>query len=298
MAEQAPLLARQPGARTGGSDVLSIGLVNAMSDAALAITEQRFLRLVQSAFPDRPVALRCVTLPQIARGEMAGARITRHYATPDMLVAAPPDAVIFSGAEPTTDDLRQEIFWPGLATLFDWARAEKIPALFSCFAAHAAALHYAGIPRRRQANKVFGMFAQSPAQPHVLLSGVPARFSVAHSRWNAVDAADLEAGGYSVLTHGPQAGVDVFVPKSGLPHVFVQGHPEYESSALEREYRRDMRRFANGETRVAPVPPVQLGRAQTAGSGAASEGSPTLPVHAFADKLIRNWIAGHKEKQA
>jgi homoserine O-succinyltransferase len=269
---------------------LRVVLVNNMADAALAITERRFQRLLQAACPQTQIDLRCVTLPSIPRGEMAAARIARHYASLDELHATPPDAVLFSGAEPVRASLRDEIFWPGLADLFDWVSAENIPALFSCLAAHAAVLHYNGIERRRLDQKIFGVFTQTTVADHMLLRRQPNRFSVPHSRWNDVSAEDLVACGYTVLTQGEQTGVDMFVPEDGAPHIFLQGHPEYEENALTGEYNRDLRRFETGESVYEPVKPVKE-------DWASSACPPRPPVNSLSrfESVIRNWIQPKKE---
>jgi homoserine O-succinyltransferase len=303
MAEPLGGLVRQDAAlpaAAGGA--IGVVLVNAMSDAALATTERRFSRLLHSAFPFRTIRLRCVTLPEIPRGDMAAARIARFYATLDEVVAAPPDAVIFSGAEPLTERLTDEVFWPSLTALFDWVRAENLPALFSCLAAHAAVLHYSGVQRRRLPSKMFGMFAQSWAMPHPLLRGAPANFRIAHSRWNELAAPDLAAAGYTVLTKGPDCGVDMFVPQGGAPHIFLQGHPEYEDTALEQEYRRDLRRHASGESRYTPAPPKNLPAfvmpafaVPQLGGGFAEAGQTPPPGSVFIDRVLKNWISAKQE---
>jgi homoserine O-succinyltransferase len=38
--------------------------------------------------------------------------------------------------------------------------------------------------------------------------------------------------------------------------VLVQGHPEYSTTSLLREYRRDLQRFLRGERAAAPAIPV------------------------------------------
>ena len=277
----------------GAGSSLRVVLVNNMADAALAITERRFQRLLQSACPQADLDFRCVTLPQIPRGEMAAARITRHYASLDDMRACPPDAVLFSGAEPSCQSLRDEIFWPGLVALFDWVRADNIPSLFSCLAAHAAVLHYAGIERRRLPQKMFGTYAQSATTRHALLRGLPDRFLVPHSRWNDVSADDLTAEGYQVLTHGEQTGVDMFVPAGGTPQVFLQGHPEYEENALVSEYNRDLRRFESGQGVYKPKEPRQ----EDWGSSACPPKTPGISKSGF-ENVLRNWIQQKKEMVA
>jgi homoserine O-succinyltransferase len=301
MAETAGGLAKQDFAVPAGTPgAMSVVLVNAMSDAALAATERRFSRLLHSAFPARAIDLRCVTLPEIPRGEMAAARIARFYTPLPEVFGAPPAAVIFSGAEPATERLRDEVFWPSLVALFDWVRDRNIPAIFSCLAAHAAVLHYSGVERRRLPAKMFGLFAQQQAadMPHRLLRGAPASFQVAHSRWNELAAGDLAAAGYSILTHGAYSGVDMFVPQDGAPHIFLQGHPEYEDSALELEYRRDLRRYSAGESRHPPAPPKNLpaGTGDAHAGGFAEPGQRALaPTNAAIDRILRNWMSFDQE---
>jgi homoserine O-succinyltransferase len=265
---------------------LRFALVNAMGDAALAVTEQRFARLLRAAFADREVDLRCFTPPEIARGEMAAARIARHYGGLDELRASAPDAVIFSGAEPLFADLRQEVFWASLAGLFDWVRAAGIPALFSCLAAHAAALHFGGVRRRRLAQKLSGVFAQAVAADHCLTRGLPADFAMIHSRWNDLPETALTAAGFCVLTRGG-AGVDAFVaPDERL--LFLQGHPEYELGVLDGEYRRDLRRFEHGVVGSAPSPP-DLGQANAENLAAGQ---------VFSHRLLRNLLSVRDEAAA
>jgi homoserine O-succinyltransferase len=284
---------------------LRVVLVNNMADAALAITERRFQRLLQSAFPQADLDFRCVTLPQIPRGEMAAARITRHYTSLDDMLASPPEAVLFSGAEPICRSLRDEIFWPGLVALFDWVRAENIPSLFSCLAAHAAVLHYAGIERRRLPQKMFGTYAQSVTTRHALLRDHPDRFLVPHSRWNDVSAADLMAAAYQVLTQGEQTGVDMFVPADGAPQIFLQGHPEYEENALMSEYNRDLRRFESGQSDYKPKDPKKedwgssalVGPAYTPVSSPQAPKPPGSSISGF-ETILRNWIQQKKEMVA
>ncbi len=288
-----------------GTDTLRVVLVNNMADAALAITERRFHRLMQAACPQSQIDFRCVTLPAIPRGEMAEARIARHYMTLDELRASPPDALLFSGAEPIRARLNDEIFWPGLTELFDWSAAGNVPALFSCLAAHAAVLHFAGIERHRLPEKKFGVFMQSAVTSHKLLQGMPVNYAVAHSRWNDLRAEDLQAKGYEVLTQGPNAGVDIFVPTNGAPQIFLQGHPEYEESALLGEYNRDAKRYESKTSDYKPTLPSKKDWGSNALEGSAytpqeALQAPTPPGMSCSgfESLIRNWINQKREMVA
>lgn len=66
----------------------------------------------------------------------------------------------------------------------------------------------------------------------------------------------LSACGYDVLTRSALAGVDLFT-KQKRKSLFVhfQGHPEYSSRTLMKEYRRDIKRFLRQERATYPTMP-------------------------------------------
>jgi homoserine O-succinyltransferase len=95
---------------------------------------------------------------------------------------------------------------------------------------------------------------EDPADP--LVSGLPATVPVPHSRMNDVpEAALLEAGYEIVVGSGrPDVGWSVAARQRGEGRfVLCQGHPEYGTLSLLREYRRDVRRFLFGRGAV-PYP--------------------------------------------
>lgn len=65
----------------------------------------------------------------------------------------------------------------------------------------------------------------------------------------------LENAGYKLLTRTSQTEVDTFVKQENKLFVFLQGHPEYESDTLLREYRRDVGRYLKGDTIRYPLLP-------------------------------------------
>jgi homoserine O-succinyltransferase/O-acetyltransferase len=82
---------------------------------------------------------------------------------------------------------------------------------------------------------------------HPPVAGGPARAFSPHSRWNDVPEDALVAAGYTIVTKSPEIGVDTFVKDDQSLSVLLQGHPEYESATLSREYRRDVGRFLRRE---------------------------------------------------
>jgi homoserine O-succinyltransferase/O-acetyltransferase len=278
------LLVRPRGGWLNGHapDVLHIGLLNNMPDAALESTERQFSRLLGAAASEIPIRWHLFSLRSIARSDTGSLHlIHQNYGTPRDLYNTPLNALIVTGTEPLQQDLRQETYWPELATMFDWIEREGPPAIFSCLAAHAAVMHFDGIERRRLPQKRFGLFDHVVAAEHLLTASLAAPLRIAHSRWNEVPADALNEAGYEILTYAPEAGADLFTKRKRNALLFLQGHPEYDSDTLAREYRRDVRRYLAG----------------------ARDSYPNLPLHYFgqeeADALQRfrdRAVAGRDER--
>jgi homoserine O-succinyltransferase/O-acetyltransferase len=238
----------------GTRATVHIGLVNNMPDAALRATELQFARLLKESAGNFDVRLHLFAIPEIPRGEAAISRMDGFYADVATLPDAGMDALIITGAEPHTDGLNDEPYWQALTRLMDWTESGTVSTLFSCLAAHAAVLHFDGVPRRPLPKKISGVFTSLRAVDDPLLAGVPARAATPHSRKNGLLESDLTAHNYRVLTRLTDGSVDLFVREGRSRFVFLQGHPEYVADTLGREYLRDMARFLKGEGPRPTVP--------------------------------------------
>jgi homoserine O-succinyltransferase len=116
---------------------MEVGLVNNMPKAAREATTRQFKDLLDAAGRAVP-RLRLFTLSENYDGNP-------DYAPVEDIFESGIDALIFTGTEPTKADLRDEPYWPRLSELLDWTEENSVPAIFSCLAAHAAALHWDGI---------------------------------------------------------------------------------------------------------------------------------------------------------
>lgn len=253
-----PLEARPSGGWGGAEEgaVLRIGLVNNMPDSALERTERQFFRLLAGAAPELSIRWYLFSVRGIPRSVDGNLHLLRqYYGSLGDLYRTELDALIVTGTEPQQADLRQEPYWPELAGLFDWIDCARRPAVLSCLAAHAAVLHFDGLPRQRLAEKRFGLFDHAAVAKHGLTAALAAPVPVAHSRWNELPADALGDAGYRVLTYAPEAGADLFVSRKRDDLLFLQGHPEYEADTLAREYRRDVRRFFTGASQRYPELP-------------------------------------------
>ncbi len=253
----ATLLGRKPssGFRQGVSRSLTIGLINNMPDEALKATERQFLSLLDSASEGMQIRLLYYMLPDVPRQEPARSYLNSFYASVEDLWGGHLDGLIVTGREPLASNLKQEPYWDSFTRLVEWAESDTYSTVWSCLAAHAAILHLDGIVRVRRNDKLFGIFECTRAAEHPLTSATPSRFRLPHSRWNGAPEEDLIASGYSVLTRSADAGVDTFIKQRKKLFVFFQGHPEYESDTLLREYRRDIGRYFRGETDTCPLIP-------------------------------------------
>jgi len=235
---------------------IDIGLVNNMPDLALKDTELQFFELLDAASDDLLVRLKLFSLPHIPRSELTEQRLGTLYHDRNHLWNSRFDALIVTGMEPRHADLRQEPYWPAMVEVLGWAQENTLSTVLSCLAAHAGVLHNDGIARYPLADKQFGVFELCKVGEHALTSRTESKLCFPHSRWNEVRAGALAWSGYSILTQSTDGGVDLFIKKMRKSlFVHLQGHPEYETRTLLKEYRRDIRRFLKGERPTYPSIP-------------------------------------------
>jgi homoserine O-succinyltransferase/O-acetyltransferase len=235
---------------------LRIALVNNMPDAALEDTEMQFAELLRAASCELPVELTFFSIPTVPRGERTKERIRQCYFSVAELLCSRFDGTIITGTEPRQSDLKKEPYWEDLAAVLDWCECFSQSAILSCLAAHAAVLHSDRILRKRLEDKLFGVFAENKLVDHPLTAELAGAVYFPHSRWNSLATEDLVAAGYTPLTEASQVGVGLFVKqKKKSLFIYFQGHPEYSTETLLKEYRRDVRRFLVHERETYPALP-------------------------------------------
>ncbi len=245
---------------------LHVGLLNMMPDAALAATERQFFRLVGESNPIAQFYVHPFTLPQLPRSEKAQAHIDRYYETFEQVREAGLDALIITGANVVGPELASQPFWEPLIEVIDWAWENVTSTLCSCLATHAVLEFRYGQKRQPQPQKIWGVFPHRVVdKTHPLVSDVDSRFHVPHSRWNAVTPAQFLEAGLRVLAKSSEVGVHLATSHDGLRFVFFQGHPEYDTVSLLKEYKREVLRYQAGELdRPPPMPDNYLGVRETA----------------------------------
>src|ERR1700690_1168511 len=239
-----------------GAECVRIAFLNNMPDAALEDTEMQFFELLEAASGEIPVRVKLHSLSGVPRAERGDQHLNSFYFSTEELLNSRFDAVIMTGTEPRQANLRNEPYWSALTSVLDWAENNTVSTILSCLAAHAGVLHSDGINRHPLSDKQFGPFDFARAPNHPLTSGAEERVRFPHSRCNEVQANELSACGYLVLTQSAEGGVDSFVKKKKRSlFVHFQGHPEYGAQTLLKEYRRDVKRFLRAERETYPSMP-------------------------------------------
>ena len=224
---------------------MHVGLLNMIPDAALAATERQFVRLVGESNQIAQFYMHPFTLPELKRGPEAQAHIERFYQSVDEIKRDGLDALIITGANVAGNELPQQPFWKPLIEVIAWAHANVTSTLCSCLTTHAVMEFRYGEKRKPLGFKRWGVYPHRVVErKHPLVAGVNTRFDVPHSRFNQIDRAQFEAAGCRVLVEGKDAGVHLAVSEDLFRLVFFQGHPEYDTNSLLKEYKREVMLFA------------------------------------------------------
>ncbi len=280
---------------------LHVGLLNMMPDAALTATERQFFRLVGESNAIAQFYMHPFTLPELARGAEAQAHVARYYESFERIRDQGLDALIVTGANVTQPDLALEPFWKPLARVIDWAYENVTSTLCSCLATHAVLQFRYGQKRRHQGFKRWGVYRHRVVdRKHPLVADVNTSFDVPHSRFNDIARAQFEAAKLRVLVESDVAGVHLATSEDGFRLVFFQGHPEYDTVSLLKEYKREVALFTAGKRPDYPPLPENYFTLQSQGileehrervlaAKAKGQPVPDLPESHVAAQLDNTW---------
>ncbi len=227
---------------------LHIGLLNMMPDAALAATERQFLRLIGDSNPIAQFFMHPFTLDALPRDKSARQHVDNYYETFAQIKQQGLDALIITGANVIGADLSKEVFWEQLIEVADWAHENVTSTLCSCLATHAVLDFRYGQKRQQQQRKKWGVYRHRVvAVSHPLVNDINSEFDVPHSRWNSIFREQFEIAGLKILVTGDDGCVHLATSPDGFRTIFFQGHPEYDTVSLLKEYKRDVNLYIAGE---------------------------------------------------
>jgi homoserine O-succinyltransferase len=280
---------------------LHIGLLNMMPDAALSATEQQFIRLVGACNQIAQFYVYPFSISEQNRGVEAEEHISRYYFSFDELSSKGLDALIVTGANVANPSLDQEPFWEPMIEVVRWAESNVASIFCSCLATHALVKYHHGIDRIRLPQKRWGVYSHNISEPkHPIMQDINTQFAAPHSRYNEVTRSQLEGAGLTILADSAEAGVHLAVSPDQFRIVYFQGHPEYQTVSLLKEYKREVFRFINGELNAPPPYPEHYFPDEAIGIAAAfmercqvamkSEGEiPEFPERALEKYVHNTW---------
>ncbi|MCW8934436.1 MAG: homoserine O-succinyltransferase [Gammaproteobacteria bacterium] len=226
---------------------LHIGLLNMMPDAALSATERQFFRLIGESNPIAQFYVHPFTLSELPRSKKTEAHINQFYETFEQIKQQGLDALIITGANVLGPELSTQAFWKPLIEVADWAHENVTSTLCSCLATHAVLEFRYNQKRMPQADKKWGVFQHLVTdQSHPLVADINTRFDVPHSRWNDVSREQFEEAKLKVLGVGDDGCVHLATSEDGFRTIFFQGHPEYDTISLLKEYKREVLLYIEG----------------------------------------------------
>lgn len=234
---------------------LHIGLLNMMPDAAFQVTERQYLTLIGACNQIVQFYVHPFTVEGLPRDQATAAYIEKYYTRFEHLQRTGLDALIITGANVTHPDLQNEPFWEPLREVAQWAQETVTSVMCSCLASHALVEMLYGVRRRRMDRKKWGVyrhFHTEAGRVHPLLRDVNTLFDVPHSRWNTLDLEDLEEAGVPVLVVTRADDVHLATSPDGFRFIFSQGHPEYDTHSLLKEYKREVLRYARDQRQDYP----------------------------------------------
>ncbi|MEM1177149.1 MAG: homoserine O-succinyltransferase [Acidobacteriota bacterium] len=280
---------------------LHIGLLNLMPDAALRATERQFMRLLGACNRIVQIRVHPMTVDEPSRGADARAYLDAHYERFEEVRRTGLDALVITGANPASPRLEQEDFYGPLLEIVEWAEENVQSVLCSCLASHAVLQHRFGVERQRRPAKRWGVYSHRVVDPaHPLVRQVNTRFDAPRSHRFEVTPEQLEDAGCRVLVTSRQYGLHLGSSPDGFRFVFFQGHPEYDTDSLLKEYKREVQRFAGGEREEFPAYPenyfsaeaievLDAHRRDSLGARRRSEPVPAFPDAAVAPLLENTW---------
>jgi homoserine O-succinyltransferase len=234
---------------------LHVGLLNMMPDAAFQVTEQQFMRLVGGSNQIAQFYVHPFTVAGLPRSSATQAYIDENYEDIASIYAEGLDALIITGANVANPRLDLEPFYAPLTEVIGWASDNVTSVLCSCLSTHALMKFLHHIDRRPLPRKQWGVYSHRVVAPqHPLLHGINTRFDVPHSRYNAITREQFEEAGLRILIESADAGVHAAVSDDQFRRIYFQGHPEYDTNSLLKEYKREVLRYFNGERDLPPFP--------------------------------------------
>jgi len=236
---------------------LHIGFCNIMPDAALEATERQWFRLIGESNRVAQIYIHPFTLPVFDRDTDAAKHIEQYYETLEDIKKSGLDALIITGANEETNPHVSDIeTWHPLKELLEWSYDNVTSTICSCLASHALMTYNHNEKPKWRETKKWGVFSHKVNdRHHPLMRGMNTKFDVPHSRFSEIEYDQFKKAGMTILAEGAEQAVHLAVSNDGFRQICMQGHPEYDTYSLLKEYKRDQEWFTSGQSDIKPPYP-------------------------------------------
>lgn len=193
----------------------------------------------------------------------ASSHLDQFYLTFDEIKHLKFDGLIITGAPVEQMEFEEVTYWEELRKIMEWSKTNVTSTLHICWGAQAGLYYHYNIRKVPLDKKMFGIFSHEVLNRKIpLVRGFDDIFFAPHSRHTTVSKEDiLNNPGLEILAESKEAGVFIVISKDGR-QIFVTGHPEYDRTTLDKEYKRDIGKgldielpanyYPEGETEVRP----------------------------------------------
>ena len=171
----------------------------------------------------------------------ASSHLDQFYLTFDDIKHLKFDGLIITGAPVEQMEFEEVTYWEELKTIMEWSKTNVTSTFHICWGAQAGLYYHYGIPKISLEEKLFGVFKHHVLNRKIpLIRGFDDVFYAPHSRYTTVSKEEIQKKPeLTVLAESKEAGVFIVIAKDGR-QVFVTGHPEYDRTTLDKEYKRDV----------------------------------------------------------
>lgn len=229
-----------PEQRASTQDIreLQIAIVNIMPEKEAS--ELRLLRLLSNSPLQTSVTFIRLSTHQCKNSSASYLR--RYYESFSQIKQRYFDGMIITGAPVESLPYEDVDYWDELAQIMEWSKTHVTSTMHICWGAQAGLYYHYGLQKYALPQKLSGIYEHQLLGQTELTRGFDEVFSVPHSRYTGVHAADIrQVSGLHILAASETAGAYLAESEDGR-QVFVHGHPEYEKETLASEYERDLKK--------------------------------------------------------
>ena len=189
------------------------------------------------------------------------------------------DGMIITGAPVEKLEFEEVNYWDELITVMEWSKKHVTSTIHICWGAQAGLYYHYGIKKELLPKKLSGVYKHRVMnRKEPLVRGFDDVFMAPHSRYTQASRQQiLDNPRLKVLADSDEAGIYIVLGDGGK-EIFVMGHPEYDRSTLDQEYKRDIDKGIEPDLPVNYYPDDYCNR------------KPLLSWRSHANNLYTNWL--------